>query len=289
MVSVSQKNKGHSPRVGIIAGGGKLPLNLANSLKSKGQDPFLLLIKGEADPKDYSDFPFVEYAITKVGKFLKTLAAEKCELVTLVGPVTRPDFKNIIPDFEGLKLLARITTAPKKGDDGLLRAISEYIEEKGFHIVGAHELNADLLPDTGTLGDVEPSADDLIDIEEGTHIINAIGSLDIGQAVVVRDKYVLGVEAAEGTDGLVKRCGDFAREKPAGVLVKLSKPGQDLRTDMPTIGLETIRHLSQSNIKGVAIEAGACLLLNRAETIKTANQLGLFIYGVSKKTHKDLT
>jgi len=287
VVSVNQRNSEHHPRVGIIAGGGTLPLNLAKSLKAQGQNPFLLLIKGEADPNDYSEFPFVEYAITKVGKFLKALAAEKCELVTLVGPVTRPDFKNIFPDFEGLKLLARISTAPKKGDDGLLRAISEYIEEKGFRIVGAHELNTDLLPDMGTLGQIEPSADDLADIEEGRRVVYAIGSLDIGQAAIIRDKYVLGVEAAEGTDGLVKRCGDFARDKPAGVLVKLSKPGQDLRTDMPTIGIETIHQLSKSNLKGVAIEAGACLLLNREETIKMANKLGLFIYGVSNKNKKD--
>lgn len=268
-------------RVGIIAGRGELPLNLANSLKERGQDPFLLLIKGEALPEDYSDFPHQIIAITKVGKFLKILKQQNCQRVTLAGPVARPDFKNIIPDFEGMKLLTRIGKAASKGDDGLMRAISNYIEEKGFELVGAHELNEDFLPDTGPIGSHSPCKEDLSDIEAGIRIVQAIGALDIGQAAVVRNGYVLGVEAAEGTENLVKRCADFAWEKPAGILIKMAKPGQDLRADMPAIGPDTIRQVKDAHLRGIAIEANRCLIVEKEDVIRLADAAGLFVYGVT--------
>ncbi|MBL4908183.1 MAG: UDP-2,3-diacylglucosamine diphosphatase LpxI [Sneathiella sp.] len=285
MVSVSHNNK-NSGRVGIIAGRGDLPLSLANNLKKQGQDPFLLLVKGEALPSDYTDFSHEIIAITKVGKFLKILKKEKCSRVTLAGPVARPDFKNILPDMEGLKLLAKISTSVSKGDDGLMRAISSYIEEKGFQLVGAHELNTEFLADAGPLGTILPNEDDLLDIKEGIRITQAIGALDIGQAVIIRNGYVLGVEAAEGTEKLIERCAEFAWEKPAGILVKLAKPEQDLRADMPAVGPDTILQIVSSGLRGLAIEADRCLIVRKDEVIRLANEKGVFLYGVSTESQK---
>ncbi|PHQ69765.1 MAG: UDP-2,3-diacylglucosamine pyrophosphatase, partial [Sneathiella sp.] len=258
MASVSQIS-GADQRLAIIAGQGSLPIALARSLRGNGEAPFLLLVEGEANPEDYAEFPHEVIKITKVGKFLKALAREGCSRITLAGPVRRPDMKNIVPDFEGMKLLARITAALGRGDDQLLTTITTYLADKGFEIIGVHELLADLLVPLGQLGLVAASDQDWEDIREGSRIVKAVGELDIGQAAIIRDGYTLAVEAAEGTDGLLERSAAFAWDHPAGVLVKLSKPGQDIRIDMPTIGPDTIRRAVTANLRGIAVEAGMTL------------------------------
>ena len=270
-------------RVGIIAGSGSLPLALASTLRARGQMPYLLLVEDEADSAHYTDFPHEVIRITKVGKFLKTLAREKCTHIVLAGPVKRPDLKNLMPDLEGMKLLGRITGAARKGDDGLMRAITDYLKEKGFTVVGVHELADDLLVPVGQLGKVAPTDVDNADIREGIRIVKAVGALDIGQAAIIRDGYVLAVEAAEGTDGLLRRSRDFAWEKQAGVLVKLSKPGQELKADMPTIGPETVTLAAEANLRGIAIEGGLTLILDVKETIRRADAAGLFLIGLEPK------
>ena len=279
MVSVSQNSRADA-RVGIIAGQGNLPLALATSLRASGQLPFLLLVEGEADPADYQDFPFDVFKITKIGRFLKALKREGCTKITLAGPVRRPDMKNIVPDFEGVKLLARITASIGKGDDQLLTTITTYLADKGYEIVGVHELATDLLVPTGQLGRLAPEESDWEDIREGSRIVKAIGELDIGQAAIIRDGYTLAVEAAEGTDGLLERSVQFAREQPSGVLVKLSKPGQDLRIDMPTIGPGTISRAAAANLRGIAVEAERTLVMEKSEMIVQANAAGIFVIGL---------
>lgn len=279
--SLDNENQG---RVGIVAGSGSLPLALAMTLRARGEMPYLLLIKDEADPQHYAAFPHETIRITKVGKFLKALARENCRRITLVGPVRRPDLKNLVPDFEGIKLLARITGASRKGDDGLMTAIAAYLKDKGFIVVGVHELASDLLAPAGQLGKIAAKGQDHEDITTGVRIVKAIGSLDIGQAAIIRDGYVLAVEAAEGTDGLLARSAAFAWEKPAGVLVKLSKPGQDLRADMPTIGPDTISGVIAANLRGIAVEAGLTLVIDIAEIIRRADTAGIFVIGLDAKS-----
>ncbi|TNE34233.1 MAG: LpxI family protein [Alphaproteobacteria bacterium] len=278
MAFASQNNGGG--RIGIIAGSGRLPLALALTLQSNGGTPYLMLVEGEADPVDYAGFPHEIIPITKVGRFLKALARENCQSVTLAGPVHRPDFKNILPDVEGMKLLARLTRASRKGDDGLMRTIAAFLQEKGFTVVGAHELASDLLAPLGAFGKHEPGENDKADITTGIHIVKEIGRLDIGQAAIIREGYVLAVEAAEGTDGLLKRSREFAWGHPAGVLVKLSKPQQDLRSDMPTIGRDTVQAAKEAGLKGIAVEGGKTLVLDLKEVVREADAAGLFIVGV---------
>lgn len=272
---------GKSPgRLGIIAGSGGLPLALAQTLRARGEDFYLLLIENEADPAAFADYPHEVIRITKVGAFLKALKREGCTAVTLVGPVRRPDFKSIRPDMEGVKLLARIATAARKGDDGLMRAITGFLKDRGFDIVGAHEIASELRTPAGQLGRIAPSETDKQDIAEGVRIVKAIGALDIGQGAVIRNQYVLAVEAAEGTDRLLQRTAEFAWENPAGVFVKLSKPGQELRADMPTLGPETVTLAAAANLRGIAMEAGRTLTLNLTETIERADKLGIFLLGI---------
>jgi hypothetical protein len=277
--SVSQSNAS-TMRVGIIAGSGSLPLALASTLRARGEMPYLLLVEGEAVPAHYSDFPHEIIRITKVGRFLKALARENCTHITLAGPVKRPDLKNLVPDMEGMKLLGRITGAARKGDDGLMRAITSYLKEKGFTVLGVHELANDLLVPAGCLGKVTPTERDETDISAGIRIVKAVGALDIGQAAIVRDGYVLAVEAAEGTDRLLQRSAEFAWDEPAGVLVKLSKPDQELAADMPTIGPETVTLAAGAQLRGIAVEAGLTLVLDLKETLRRADEAGLFVVGL---------
>ena len=271
-------------RVGIIAGSGSLPLALASTLRARGETPYLLLVEGEADPAHYTGFSHEVIRITKVGRFLKALARENCTHITLAGPVKRPDLKNLVPDMEGMKLLGRITGAARKGDDGLMRAITSYLKEKGFTVIGVHELADDLLVPTGQLGKVSPTERDTADITEGIRIVKAVGALDIGQGAIIRDGYVLAVEAAEGTDKLLERSSEFAWDEPAGVLVKLSKPDQELAADMPTIGPETITLAAKANLRGIAVEAGLTLVLDLKETLKRADEAGLFLVGLDPES-----
>ncbi|MEX1036850.1 MAG: UDP-2,3-diacylglucosamine diphosphatase LpxI [Sneathiella sp.] len=271
-------------RVGIIAGSGSLPVALATALQAEGKAPYLVLVEGEADPAHYKDFPHEVIRITKVGRFLKALARENCTHITLAGPVKRPDLKNLVPDFEGVKLLARITGAARKGDDGLMRAITTYLQEKGFTIIGAHELAGDLLVPSGQLGKIMPTERDKADIAAGMRIVKAIGALDIGQAAIIRDGYVLAVEAAEGTDGLLTRSAAFAWEERAGVLVKLSKPGQELKADMPTIGPDTVTLAAEANLRGIALEEKKTLVLDLKETIQRADAAGIFLIGLDPES-----
>ncbi|MCF8467954.1 MAG: UDP-2,3-diacylglucosamine diphosphatase LpxI [Sneathiella sp.] len=280
-VASASQNRTTPVRVGIIAGSGNLPLALASTLRARGEMPFLLLIEGEADPGQYAEFPHEIIRITKVGSFLKVLARENCTHITLAGPVKRPDLKNLVPDFEGVKLLARITGASRKGDDGLMKAITSFLKDKGFTVVGVHELASDLLVPLGQLGKIAPTERDLEDIETGIRIVKAIGALDIGQAAIIRDGYVLAVEAAEGTDGLLERSGAFAWDKRAGVLVKLTKPGQDLRADMPTIGPDTVSMAAEANLRGIAVEGGLTLVLDLPEIIRRADAAGIFVLGLA--------
>ncbi len=273
--------KADSPyRLGIIAGSGSLPLALAETLRARGESPYLLLIENEADPAEFAGFPHEVIRITKVGAFLKALKREGCTAVTLAGPVRRPDFKSLRPDMDGVKLLARIAAAARKGDDGLMRAITGFLKERGFAIVGAHEVAEQLLTPLGQLGRIAPSEADEKDIAEGIRIVRAIGALDIGQSAIIRNQYVLAVEAAEGTDRLLARSAEFAWETPAGVFVKLSKPGQELRADMPTLGPETVSLAAAANLRGIAMEAGRTLIINLNEMIDRADKLGLFLIGI---------
>jgi len=259
-------------------------LKLAKSLEKRGIAFHFLLIDNEASSELYQEYPFDILPIAKVGRFLKALKKANCSAVTLAGPVSRPNFKNLIPDLEGAKLIAKIGGALSKGDDGLLSAITDYIEAKGFRIIGAHQLEENLTVSAGALGSIRPDSVQVQDIDKGVQICREIGRLDIGQAIVIREGYVLGVEAAEGTEKLLARCADFAWDKPAGLLIKLPKPNQNLQADMPTVGLDTLNQLKAANLSGLVIEADHTLILDKADFLSKALAENILIYAVESPT-----
>ncbi len=165
------------------------------------------------------------------------------------------------------------------GDDGLLRAIVHEFEREGFEVVGADSLVDALLAPTGVLSNCKPDEQGSVDIERGIAVARALGEVDVGQAVVVQGGLVLAVEAAEGTTAMVQRAGRERRAGGGGVLVKVAKPGQERRVDLPTIGPDTVVTAAEAGLAGIAVESGSVLIIGRDEVIAQVNTHDLFLVG----------
>ena len=203
----------------------------------------------------------------------------------MAGKLKRPSLAALRPDATGAKLLARLGGAFLAGDNSLLSGVIDYLEEEGFHVIGADDVLHQLLAPQGLIGRIPPSKDAQKDIAAGVKIAHAVGELDIGQAVIIQQGYVLGVEAAEGTDELIARCEHLRRNFPyGGVLVKVKKPGQERRADLPTIGVETVRAIAEAGFAGIAVEAGGTLIIDRKGVALKADALGVFVVGFSLET-----
>jgi len=266
-------------RLGIVAGGGRLPQRLVESCRAAGRDVFVLALEGAAEPETVRGVPHAWCRIGGAVKGLSLLRENNVTELVLAGSVRRPSLGTLRPDWRAAKLFARIGYR-SLGDDGLLSAIVSELEKEGFRVIEPDQLLDGELVGTGPLGTVQPNPQSQADIERGLRIACALGALDIGQAVVVQQGLVLGVEAIEGTDGLLRRCAALRREGPGGVLVKIEKPGQERRADRPTIGPRTVALAAEAGLAGIAVEAGATIVLDRDEVISAANLAGLFVVGV---------
>lgn len=218
------------------------------------------------------------------GEILALLRKHGCSDLVLVGPVRRPSVFDVRPDAEGARIMARIGRAAFAGDDGLLAAVVRVLGEEGFRVLGAHEVLTEAVGPKGVLGRVAPDAAALADIGRGASVVRALGTADVGQGCVVQQGIVLAVEAIEGTDAMLARAAGLARPGPGGVLVKMVKPGQDRRADLPTIGPATLRAAAAAGLRGVAFEAGGTLLTDRQGCIAEADAAGLFLIGVDADT-----
>lgn len=272
--------------LGIIAGGGDLPKAIVESARESGRKIFVIGLVGSAD--DWVGGAPHEWAsLGEVGKILKALRAAGCEEVVLAGKLARPKFSEIKLDAKALLVAPRIVSAARKGDDALLRAVVETFERDGFKAVGAHEAAPGLLASAGALGRVKPSDENDEDIAAAFRIVRRLGELDVGQAAVVCDGLPLAVEAAEGTDRMLARIAELPeniRGTPAhrkGVLVKAPKPIQDRKTDLPVIGVQTVRNVAAVGLAGIAVEAGGALILGKQVVMEEADRLGLFVVGIA--------
>ena len=265
-------------KLGILAGGGDLPGLLIKACQATEREVFVVAFKGFAREEHLTDTDHVWTDLAAVGKTLGHLHKAACEQVVLAGPVGRPSIASLRPDVRGARLLPRVIKAG--GDDAALRVIIAELESEGFGVLGADDILGDLLAPSGTIGSQLPSHNQTLDIDRGIEAAMALGRADVGQAVVVQQGVVLGVEAAEGTDALIARCGALRMDGPGGVLVKLKKPGQERRADLPTIGVATIRAVANAGLAGLAVEAGGTLVLGMAQVAVQADELGIFAYGI---------
>ncbi len=266
--------------LGILAGGGPFPGRVAAAAAAAGRPVFVVGLRGYAEPAVIQAYTHEYIRIGAAGEIMARLRAHGCRDLVLVGPVRRPSLLDLRPDAEGTRIMARIGRAAFTGDDGLLAAVVRVLGEEGFNVLGAHEVLTEALGPSGVLGAVRPDAAALADIERGRAVVRALGTVDVGQGCVVQPGIVLAVEAIEGTDAMLARAAALARPGPGGVLIKLVKPGQDRRADLPAIGPDTLRHAQAAGLRGVAFEANGTLMTDRAACIAAADAAGLFLLGV---------
>lgn len=268
------------PKLGVIAGGGELPERIVEACLGAGREVFVAAIEGEADLAAYTDIPHIAFHIGAVGKALEAFRQAGVEEVVLAGRVKRPSFSALDLDMQGVKLLGRITKSKILGDNAVLSTVMKFLEDAGFKAVGTESILHDFLAPEGVLGLLKPEGAALQDIKRGVEILRAMGELDIGQAVVVQQGVVLGVEAIEGTDALLERVAALSLPGEAGLLVKLKKPNQESRVDLPTIGVATVENVHKAGLRGIVIEADGSLIVNRKAVVETADKLGVFVLGI---------
>lgn len=270
------------PKLGILAGGGDLPRRLIEACKEQGREYFVLGFDGAVDAETLEGNPHARARLGALAENLNYLHEAGVKDLVMAGRMKRPSFASLRPDAKGAKLLARIGGSFFSGDNSMLSAMVNYLEEEGFRVIGADDVLHQLLAPKGLIGRISPVKDAQADIAQGVKLAHKIGELDIGQALVIQQGYVLAVEAAEGTDELIARSSALRRQIPyGGVVVKVKKPTQERRVDLPTIGPATIDAIAKAGFSGIAVEAGGVLILDRKAVALKADALGVFVLGFS--------
>jgi UDP-2,3-diacylglucosamine hydrolase len=268
-------------RLGIVAGGGGLPRRLIEACRQNGRDVFVLALEGAAEPETVADVPHAWCPLGAAGRGLALLRDNAVNELVLAGGVRRPSLATLRPDWRAAKFFARVGYRAL-GDDGLLSAVVAELEREGFRVIGPKQVLRSSLAPAGPFGRARPDAQAMRDIAHGQRIAHVLGELDIGQAIVVQQGLILGVEAIEGTDELIRRCAKLRRDGPGGVLVKVEKPGQEKRADRPTIGPQTVSLAAQAGLAGIAVEAEATIVVDRDEVTTAADRAGLFVIGIGR-------
>jgi len=275
-----------SSPIGLIAGGGVVPFAVADSLIARGINPILFALKGACDPVRVARFRHHWISLGQFGRAAKLFRAEGCRDLVFIGTLVRPALSELRLDWGTIRMIGRLGAAFRGGDDHLLSGIGRIFEQDGFRMVGIKDVAPDLLMPEGCLTLKSPNENAAADIARGREVLRALSPFDIGQAAVVIDGHVVGVEDIEGTDGLLARIAHLRgegriRAKPArGVLVKAPKSGQDLRFDLPTIGPRTIEGAVKAGLAGVAIVAGNTIVVEPQTMIEAADAAGLFVTGL---------
>lgn len=264
-------------KIGIIAAKGNLSKKLIDHARNHF-DLFIVAINGETDSALLEGIDHIWVNIGEIGMAMDAMRKANIVEVVFVGSLKKPDIFSLSVDKMGAKLLAKIVKDKFFGDNKLLSVLTDFLEDNGFKVIGVQEILKDLVVEVGEFTVLKPSEQDRLDIELGLKVVKELGMLDIGQGAIIENGVVLGVEAIEGTDNLIKRCGELKRTQAAGgVLIKLSKPNQELRMDLPTIGIETIKNMHISGFKGIVIEARKAIFLDKEEVIAFANKHEMFV------------
>ena len=268
--------------IGLIAGGGKLPVNVAQAVRDGDNDLTIIVVQGDGNPSDFPSGTLLP--LSRFGAMLKHFKRSGVTHVCMAGTVGRPDFGDFKPDLAAMRYLPGTVRAARDGDDALLRHVMAIFESKGFAIISAQALCEALLLREGPVGSVNITADHRADALRAMEVAAAIGALDIGQGAVVADGVVLAVEAQEGTDAMLLRVAELRGQgaRRGGVLAKRPKPGQDLRADLPTLGPRTVELAAKAGLAGIIAEAGEAFLIDADTTRDMADRAGLFVVGLPK-------
>lgn len=268
-------------KLGVLAGRGPLPGSVIEAALTEGRDVFVLAFKGETDPGVVAGKSHAWVGLGEVGRAIRHLHDAAVQDVVMIGGVYRPSFARLKMDFRGVQLLAKLGLHRGQGDNNLLKTIALELESEGFHVIGADRLLKTMIASEEVMTQAIPGPSADRDVALGIEVASALGAIDVGQSVVVQQGIVLGVEAIEGTDALLERVAALKRQGPGGVLVKMKKPNQDRRADLPTIGERTIEGAIAAGLEGLAVHAGHCLIVEREAVIEAADRAGLFVVGVA--------
>jgi UDP-2,3-diacylglucosamine hydrolase len=275
-----------SSPLGLIAGGGVMPFAVADSLIARGIDPVLFAMRGSCDPVKVARFRYHWISIGQIGRLTRLLRSENCRDLVFIGTLVRPALSEIRLDWGTLRVIPHVLAAFRGGDDHLLSGIGGIFERDGFRMVGIKDVAPELLMPEGCLTRASPDENATVDIARGREVLNALSPFDIGQAAVVIDGHVVGVEDIEGTDGLLARVarlraeGRIRARTARGALVKAPKSGQDLRFDLPTMGSRTVEGAAAAQLAGIAIVAGNTIVVDPQTVIEAADAAGLFVTGL---------
>lgn len=269
--------------LGLVACGGVMPAAVADAAIAQGRRVHVVAVRGQADP-GIARFPHDWVRLGEIGHLLGALRKAGCEDVVIIGTMRRPNIWRSGLDFGFFRHLPTIISLTRGGDDTLLSRVAGFFEGQGFRLRGAHEIAPSLLAPEGVIAGPVPGAEAEEDIRRGLALLDAMAPFDVGQAVVVARRHVLAVEAAEGTDAMLTRCGSLRQwggSKRSGVLVKAPKRGQELRLDMPVIGPRTVELAAAAGLSGIAVAAGHVMIAEQADMIGMADRHGIFVFGAS--------
>jgi DUF1009 family protein len=272
----------------LVCGGGSLPFAVADSVLAGGRGVVLFGIEGITDAARIESYPHHWFKLAQAGHLFSLMRKEGCRDIVFIGAVTRPPFWRVRFDWTTIRMLPALLAAYRGGDNHLLQRGAAVFERHGFHVVGAHEVAPQILLPEGYLTRHAPSPAELDDIALGVALLHAMGPFDVGQAVVVADRHILAVEGVEGTDEMLARVADLRRRgrlhvpQGRGVLVKVPKPGQDRRLDLPAIGPKTVEAAAAAGLAGIAAMARETVVAELQATIAAADRLGLFVSGVKE-------
>ncbi|MCG6857365.1 MAG: UDP-2,3-diacylglucosamine diphosphatase LpxI [Salaquimonas sp.] len=277
---------GYQPDLAIICGYGSLPLEIAQGAVEAGRHPYMIGIEGEAE-KRIRAFPGEIISWGQLGRLFRLLRDRGIKEAVFAGGIhRRPEVSALKLDWGGVKALPQVLIFMLGGDNTVLSGTIKLFEKHGISVVGAHQIAPQLLAAAGTMVGRKPGAKDFLNIRRAFSACKAVGHLDIGQAAIAEGGRVVAVEAAEGTDEMLARVvrmrkvGRMPEEGKNGVLVKTMKPGQDDRADLPAIGPRTVAAAAKAGLKGIALEAGHSIILEREKTLEAARSAGLYLYGV---------
>lgn len=266
-----------SEKIGLIAGKGQFPVLCAQAAARRGLEVVAVAHREETDPSLADEVAEIHWVyVGQLGKIIRIFKSAGVEQALMAGGINRGRlFKHFRPDLRALNLIRRVGVGH---DDRLLRAVAQELEGEGITIAAATIFLEELMAPSGPLGRHRPTANQLKDIEYGFRMAKEIGRLDIGQCAVVRHQVVVALEAVEGTDETIRRGGRLAG--PGAVVVKVCKPGQDLRFDLPAVGLGTIGAMQEAGAKVLAVEAGKTLIFDRLDMLKQADRAGIVVWGI---------
>lgn len=269
-------------KIGILFGGGSLPEYLICELQKQNYELTLCGIKPFADENllQLSPKETLSSSMTKVGKIISFFKSHDISKIVFIGRVTRPDFRNLIPDAKGISLLNRIRKLKKAGDNSVLETVEVFLRESGIELISITDLLPQLLQDKIIIGNTKICEENLSSLEFGFYALDTLSTLDTGQAIIVKDNNILAIEAIDGTNALIRKNGQLDKTHHGGILIKAPKKGQNMKLDIPVIGLETVKLALENNLQAIAVRANSTIIfeIDKIESYIKNKDFSLIVY-----------